>query len=95
MINYSKYENAEKNVLTSAFINLEKKQKKLMEQMRENEELLKYLSEKIANAFKINTPKFYTVDTSPILQKIDKDFKELPQSEQEKLKAKLNQDLGY
>lgn len=65
-----------------------------MKQIRKNEELLKYLSEKIANAFKINKPKFYIVDTSPILQEIHKDFKELPQSEQERLKAKLNQDLS-
>lgn len=93
MINYAKYENVEKNVLTNAFLNIEKKQKKLLEQVRENDELLKYLSDKIASAFKVETPKFYTTQTSQILQKISNDFKELPQNEQDELKAKLAKEL--
>ncbi len=94
MINYAKYENVEKNVLTNAFLSIEKKQKKLLEQVKENEELLKFLSEKIASAFTVQPAKFYTTETSPILKKISDDFKELPQAEQEELKAKLAQELG-
>lgn len=93
MINYAKYENAEKNVLTNAFLNVEKKQKKLLEQVRENDELLKYLSDKIASAFKVETPIFYTIDTSPTFKKIDEWAEQNPQ-EAEAAKNQVLKELG-
>ena len=44
-IDYFKSENTQKNVLTNLYNNVEKKQKKLLEQTKENAELLEYLSE--------------------------------------------------
>lgn len=67
MINYAKYENVEKMCLQMLFLAL-KKAKKLLEQVKENEELLKFLSEKIASAFTVQPAKFYTTETSPILK---------------------------
>ena len=52
MLNLSRYDNADRNTLTSAYNSLEKKQAKLLEQVRENEAILKFLGEKIANIFK-------------------------------------------
>lgn len=93
MINYTKYENAEKNVLTNAFISLEKKQKKLLQQIKENDELLKYLSDKITSAFKPQTPIFYTIDTSPTFKKIDEWAEQNPQ-EAEAAKNQVLKELG-
>lgn len=94
MLNLSKYDNADRNTLTSAYNSLEKKQAKLLEQVRENEVVLKFLSEKIANAFKRNNEQYYTLETSPAIKKINKWEQENPQ-EAEQIKAELKEEMGY
>lgn len=42
---------------------------------------------------KSNESKFYTLKDSPAIQKITKDFKALPQKEQNRLRAELNREL--
>ena len=82
-IDYAKYENTQKNVLTNLYNNVEKKQKKLLEQTKENAELLEYLSDKIANAFKPQSQNFYTIDNSLAFKKSLEWAKKNPQEAQE------------
>lgn len=87
-IDYVKSENIQKSVLTNLYNNLEKKQKKLLEQTKENAELLEYLSDKIANAFKPQAQNFYTIDNSLAFKKL-REWSEKNQKEALEIRKKV------
>ncbi|CAM2873425.1 hypothetical protein [Helicobacter burdigaliensis] len=93
MIDYSKYDNLPKDVLVNRFLSLENKQKKLLGQLKENEEILKYLSEKIINAFTIKKEKYYTLKTSQALKKVEEWAKNNPK-EAQKAKKEVLKEMG-
>ena len=84
-----------RNTLTSAYNSLEKKQAKLLEQVRENEAILKFLGEKIAKAFqRAKEPKYFDINDSPFLQQVKKDREALPQEEQDEIMELIKQESG-
>lgn len=90
-IAYEKYEYMDKRRLVNALINAEKKEEKLKadteEKLKDIKELIKYLKAKIKKSLEV--PKYYTLETSPAIKKIEKWEKENPE-----LSAQIDRELA-
>lgn len=74
MLDLSKYENADRNVLMNAFNSIEKKHRKLLEQVQESEELLRYLTKQLKKTLKVQkSTKKKNVPTDETLQALKND----------------------
>lgn len=86
-IEYDKYINMSRRQLVNALTNAELKEKKIKEELNKKLEdasnLVKFLKSKLKESLEDSEqkdePKFYTLETSPALKKIDKWAKENPE----------------
>lgn len=94
-INYNKYLNMDIRQLANSLINAEKKETKIKEnyqaQLAQIQELIKFLKSTMKNG--IDKPRYYTLENSPAIKKINKWEKENPQ-EAEQARQELYAELG-
>ena len=76
-INYEKYSNMNRRQLINSLISAEKKEQKIKASLSENSELIKFLKSKLKES--LDSPKYYTLETSPAIKKIDKWAKQNPE----------------
>lgn len=95
-IDYAKYSNMNERQLLNSLLNEKKKQAKLKDDFKEklsySSELIKFIKSKLNE--QLNKEKFYTLETSPALNQIRKDFENLPKKEQLELKNELEKILN-
>lgn len=76
-IDYTKYENMNRRQLLNSLLSAEKKEQKIKESLSENGELIKFLKSKLKES--LDSPKHYTLETSPAIKKIDEWAKQNPE----------------
>ncbi len=86
MIDYAKYENASEKVLASAFARAKIQEQKLQEKLRENDEFMRFLSNKISK-------EYYTLDELSANETLDKWAKANPKEAKEAEKEAM-QEMG-
>ena len=95
-IDYEKYNNMSQRQLLNSLINAEKKEQKLKaeaeKKLSEIKELIKFLKAKMKES--LDAPKYYTLESSPALNKIRNDFEKLPPEKQEQLNNELEKELS-
>ena len=93
MIAYDKYTNMSRRQLLNSLLSAEKKEQKIKASLSENSELIKFLKSKIKES--LDSPKYYTLETSPALKKIKQWEQENPQEAQQ-IKQELEEEMkGY
>lgn len=76
-IDYTKYENMNRRQLLNSLLSAEKKEQKIKESLSETNELIKFLKSKLKES--LDSPKYYTLETSPAIKKIDEWAKQNPE----------------
>ncbi|TLD95403.1 hypothetical protein LS71_008325 [Helicobacter jaachi] len=76
-INYEKYANMSKRQLLNALLSAEKKEQKIKADLNSNSELIKFLKTMLKES--LDSPKYYTLETSPALKKNDEWAKANPE----------------
>lgn len=76
-INYEKYSNMNRRQLLNSLLSAEKKEQKMKADLEAHNELIKFLKSKLKES--LDSPKYYTLETSPAIKKIDKWAKQNPE----------------
>lgn len=77
MIAYEKYSNMNRRQLLNSLLSAEKKEQKIKASLNENSELIKFLKSKLKES--LDSPKYYTLETSPAMKKNDEWAKSNPE----------------
>ena len=95
-IDYEKYNNMNERQLYNSLLNARKKEQKIKaeaeKKLNETKELIKFLTAKVKE--NLDAPKYYTLESSPALNKIRNDFEKLPLEKQEQLNNELEKELS-
>ena len=93
---YEKYEHMDKRQIVNALINAEKKETKIRDELNTHIELVKFLKSKLKRVIDApKEPEYYTLETSPAMQKHRKWVNENPE-EAKKIREELEMELaGY
>ncbi len=89
-IDYDKYADMNKRQLMNALLSAEKKEQKIKADLSSQCELIKFLKSKIKES--LDSPKYYTLETSPALKKIKQWEKQNPQ-EAEQVRQELEAEM--
>ncbi len=96
-IDYEKYAHMTQQQLLNSLSNAQKKEQKIKSEMAQKlnstQELIQFLKAKIKEGW--DKPPYYTVETSPAMQSIQKDFEALPQSQQSQMKKELERMIAH
>ena len=91
---YEKYEHMDKRQIVNALINAEKKEIKIRDELNTHIELVKFLKSKLKRVIDApKEPEYYTLETSPTMQKYRKWAKENPEAIA-KIDAELEMELA-
>lgn len=95
-IDYNKYSNMTQRQILNSLIKAEKQEQKIKKQMQEKlsqkQELIKFLKTKMKES--LDKPKYYTLENSPAIKQIRKDFENLPKEQQMELEKELEMELS-
>lgn len=90
-INYEKYENMSKRSLFNSLLKEEKKASDLQNKIKEQMSLISYLKTKVKSVIDETS---YTLESSPAMKEIRKEFESLPKDEQEQIRAEMLLECG-
>ena len=92
-INYEKYSNMNRRQLLNSLLSAEKKEQKMKADLEAHNELIKFLKSKLKES--LDSPKYYTLETSPAMKKMKQWEKDNPQEAQQ-IRQELEEEMkGY
>lgn len=92
-INYEKYSNMNRRQLLNSLLSAEKKEQKMKADLEAHNELIKFLKSKLKES--LDSPKYYTLETSPAIKKMKQWEKDNPQEAQQ-IRQELEEEMkGY